>query len=91
MTENSIIEWTTAIWNWATGCTKTSEGCRNCYKITIRRMIFLSNLTSVIKYMEYFIEEGMLLEDYYENNEFPWSFNIVTTSLTIRRAMLEVL
>lgn len=27
----SSIEWTEATWNPVTGCTKVSEGCRNCY------------------------------------------------------------
>jgi len=27
----SKIEWTDAVWNPVTGCTKLSEGCRNCY------------------------------------------------------------
>jgi len=27
----SKIEWTDAVWNPVTGCTKVSEGCRNCY------------------------------------------------------------
>lgn len=27
----STIEWTEATWNPVTGCTKISEGCRNCY------------------------------------------------------------
>jgi len=27
----SSIEWTEATWNPVTGCTKISEGCRNCY------------------------------------------------------------
>jgi protein gp37 len=27
----STIEWTEATWNPVTGCTKVSEGCRNCY------------------------------------------------------------
>lgn len=31
LADNSAIEWTTATWNWATGCTKISEGCQNCY------------------------------------------------------------
>lgn len=31
MADNSSIEWTTATWNWATGCTKISDGCLNCY------------------------------------------------------------
>ncbi|MFD1674840.1 DUF5131 family protein [Alicyclobacillus fodiniaquatilis] len=28
---NTHIEWTNATWNPTTGCTKVSEGCRNCY------------------------------------------------------------
>jgi protein gp37 len=28
---SSKIEWTEATWNPTTGCTKISEGCRNCY------------------------------------------------------------
>lgn len=31
MGDRSKIEWTDATWNPATGCTKVSEGCRNCY------------------------------------------------------------
>ena len=31
MADNSSIEWTDSTWNPVTGCTKVSEGCRNCY------------------------------------------------------------
>lgn len=31
MAHGSRIEWTEATWNPVTGCTKVSEGCRNCY------------------------------------------------------------
>lgn len=31
MSENSRIEWTEATWNPVTGCTKVSQGCKNCY------------------------------------------------------------
>lgn len=31
MASSSSIEWTEATWNPVTGCTKVSEGCRNCY------------------------------------------------------------
>lgn len=28
---NSAIEWTDKVWNPVTGCTKVSQGCKNCY------------------------------------------------------------
>jgi len=31
MTQKSKIEWTDLTWNPATGCTKISPGCKNCY------------------------------------------------------------
>ena len=31
MSKNSNIEWTDDSWNPATGCTKISDGCKNCY------------------------------------------------------------
>ena len=31
MGDKTSIEWTNATWNWATGCTKISPGCDNCY------------------------------------------------------------
>ncbi len=31
MSQDTSIEWTESTWNPVTGCTKVSEGCRNCY------------------------------------------------------------
>lgn len=31
MSDHSKIEWTDATWNPTTGCTKVSQGCKNCY------------------------------------------------------------
>lgn len=35
----SKIEWTNKTWNPVTGCTKISEGCRNCYAETMSRRL----------------------------------------------------
>lgn len=35
MGDNSKIEWTDATWNPITGCTKVSQGCKNCYAETL--------------------------------------------------------
>src|SRR5215217_8126247 len=32
---STAIEWTDATWNPVTGCSKVSEGCRNCYAATL--------------------------------------------------------
>jgi protein gp37 len=34
MSDKSKIEWCDSTWNPVTGCTKVSEGCRNCYALT---------------------------------------------------------
>jgi protein gp37 len=34
MSDHSTIEWTDATWNPVRGCTKISDGCRNCYAET---------------------------------------------------------
>lgn len=37
MGDSTSIEWTDATWNPATGCTKVSAGCNNCYAATLAR------------------------------------------------------
>ncbi|SEO10557.1 DUF5131 family protein [Paenibacillus sp. OK076] len=39
MASSSHIEWTEATWNPVTGCTKVSEGCRNCYALAMARRL----------------------------------------------------
>lgn len=39
MAANSHIEWTEATWNPVTGCTKISEGCRNCYAANMAKRL----------------------------------------------------
>ncbi|MED1792831.1 phage Gp37/Gp68 family protein [Brevibacillus nitrificans] len=34
----TAIEWTEAVWNPVTGCSKVSEGCRNCYAFALHDM-----------------------------------------------------
>ncbi len=47
----SNIEWTEATWNPATGCTKVSEGCKNCYA---ERMAFRLHAMGTEKYRNAF-------------------------------------
>lgn len=39
MAGSSSIEWTEATWNPVTGCTKISEGCRNCYALRMSKRL----------------------------------------------------
>jgi len=39
MANLSNIEWTEATWNPATGCTKVSTGCKNCYAETLSKRL----------------------------------------------------
>jgi len=49
--KNSKIEWTETTWNPATGCTKVSEGCKNCYA---ERMAFRLHAMGTEKYKNAF-------------------------------------
>ena len=39
MANNSTIEWTESTWNPSTGCTKISQGCKNCYAATLSKRL----------------------------------------------------
>ena len=39
MSNSSPIEWTEATWNPTTGCTKISQGCKNCYAATLSKRL----------------------------------------------------
>lgn len=39
MADRSSIEWTEATWNPVTGCDRISEGCDNCYALTLAKRL----------------------------------------------------
>lgn len=39
MADRSTIEWTEATWNPTTGCDRISEGCDNCYALTLAKRL----------------------------------------------------
>ncbi|MBU1636030.1 phage Gp37/Gp68 family protein [bacterium] len=43
MAKNSSIEWTESTWNPTTGCTKISDGCKNCYAEKMARRLQAMN------------------------------------------------
>lgn len=44
MSGKTKIEWTEVSWNPVTGCTKLSDGCKNCYAATLtRRLVAMHN------------------------------------------------
>lgn len=44
----SKIEWTEETWNPTVGCDKISEGCKNCYAITMaNRLAHIPNMTAL--------------------------------------------
>lgn len=48
MSEKSKIEWTDATWNPITGCTKISEGCKNCYAERIAKRFWDRPFSEVV-------------------------------------------
>ena len=53
MAVGSQIEWTEATWNPATGCSKISPGCANCYAEKLSRRLQLMNLEKYQKGFQY--------------------------------------
>lgn len=44
MGDNSAIQWTDATWNPTTGCTKISQGCKNCYAERLSKRLKMMGL-----------------------------------------------
>lgn len=44
MANGSSIEWTESTWNPSTGCTKISQGCKNCYAARLSKRLKLMGL-----------------------------------------------
>jgi protein gp37 len=60
---NSNIEWTDKVWNPVTGCTKVSQGCKNCYAKTLhdkRHKAFLAGKLQNVKQYSVPFETVML-------------------------------
>lgn len=45
MSQRTGIEWTDTTWNPVTGCTQVSEGCDNCYALTLSRRLLSTHYT----------------------------------------------
>jgi protein gp37 len=66
MAIKSKIEWTENTWNPVTGCTKISNGCKNCYAYTLaKRLKLMGNL----KYSNGF---NIALHDYCLDDPLNW-------------------
>ncbi|PKM79264.1 MAG: hypothetical protein CVU88_06680, partial [Firmicutes bacterium HGW-Firmicutes-13] len=66
MAINSKIEWTGNTWNPVTGCTKISDGCKNCYAFTMARRL---KLMGNAKYSNGF---SITLHDYCLEEPLKW-------------------
>ena len=58
----SKIEWTDKTWNPVTGCTKYSEGCRNCYAAVMARRLKAMGLEKYKNEFEVTLHEECLTE-----------------------------
>lgn len=61
---NTKIEWTDSTWNPATGCTKISEGCQNCYAEKMARRLKAMGVDKYQNGFELTLHPETLLEPY---------------------------
>jgi len=60
MAGKSTIEWTQVTWNPVTGCTKISEGCRNCYAERMARRLHLMRSKRYVNEFRVTLHEDLL-------------------------------
>lgn len=60
MANGSAIEWTEATWNPTTGCTKISQGCKNCYAATLSKRLKAMGIKKYKKEFEFVQHENEL-------------------------------
>jgi protein gp37 len=60
MTCRTKIEWTESTWNPVTGCTKLSEGCRNCYAERMARRLKAMGQANYVNGFKVTLHERML-------------------------------
>jgi len=60
MAKRSAIEWTESTWNPSTGCTKISDGCRNCYAERMARRLKAMNNPRYINGFDVTIHEDLI-------------------------------
>ncbi|MBT4287472.1 MAG: phage Gp37/Gp68 family protein [Deltaproteobacteria bacterium] len=62
MANVSKIEWTETTWNFATGCTKISAGCKNCYAERMAKRLKCMGLDKYKNCFELTVHENMIEE-----------------------------
>lgn len=62
MSNTSKIEWTETTWNFATGCTKISAGCKNCYAERMSKRLKCMGLDKYKNCFELTVHENMIEE-----------------------------
>jgi len=62
MAQNSKIEWTDTTWNPITGCTKMSDGCKNCYAEKMANRLYKMGNAKYANNFEVTLHENALNE-----------------------------